>query len=65
MVLIITVTMYSQVVRKDCNDKGAILGAHLQVEFDSEASRISLELPSNGVTLKGWKLLPLFNPEVG
>ena len=56
--------MYSQVVKKDYNDKGAIVGPHLPVEF--EASRISLELPSNGVTLEeGWKLLPLFNPEVG
>ena len=57
--------MYSQVVDKNYKDKGAKLEADLQVEFDSEASRISLELPSNGVTVKGWKLLPLFNPEVG
>ena len=64
IVLIITVTMYSQVVKKDYNDKRAIVGPHLPVEF--EASRISLNLHSNGVSLEeGWKLLPLFNPEVG
>ena len=62
--LIITVTIYSQLVKNDYNDKGAIVGPHLPVEF--ETSGISLELPSKGVTLKeGWKLLPLFNPEVG
>ena len=56
--------MYSQKVKKYYKDKGAIEGAHLPVEF--EASNISLELPSEGVTLnEGWKLLPLFNPEVG
>ena len=64
IVLIITVTMYSQVVKKDYNDNGAIVGPHLPVEF--EASNISLDLPSNGVPLEeGWRLLPLFNPEVG
>ena len=62
--LIITVTMYSQVVEKHYNDSGAIVGLHRPVEF--EASNISLELPSEGVTLEeGWRLLPLFNPEVG
>ena len=56
--------MYSQVVKKDYNDKGATVGPHLPVEF--EGSKISLELPSKGVTLQeGWRLLPLFNPEVG
>ena len=55
--------MCSQAVKKEYNGKGAIIGPHLSVEF--EASRISLDLPSKGVTLKeGWKLLPLFNPEV-
>ena len=63
IVLTITVIMYSQVVKKDYNDKGAVVGPHLPVEF--EASKISLELPSKGVTLQeGWRLLPLFNPEV-
>ena len=62
--LIITVNMYSQAVKNEYNGKGAIVGPHLPVEF--EASRISLDLPSNGVPLKeGWRLLPLFNPEVG
>ena len=56
--------MYSQVVKKHYNDSGAIVGPHRPVEF--EASNISLELPSKGVTLEeGWRLLPLFNPEVG
>ena len=64
IVLIITVTMYSQVVKKDYNDKGAIVGPHLPVEF--EESTITLNLPSKGVTLKkGWRLLPLINPGVG
>ena len=56
--------MYSQVVKKDYSDKGATVGPDLPVEF--EASKISLELSSKGVTLQeGWKILPLFNPEVG
>ena len=52
--------MYSQAVKKDY--KGAIIGLHLPVEF--EASSISLDLPFEGVTKEGWRLRPLFNPEV-
>ena len=62
--LIITVTMYSQVVKKEYDDKGAVVGPNLPFEF--EASSISLELPSEIATPKeGWNLHPLFNPEVG
>ena len=58
-----TVNMYSQEVQRKCDDKGAEIGPHLRVEF--EASSISLDLPFEGVTLEeGWKLLPLFHPEV-
>ena len=60
---IVLIIMYSQVVKNYYNNRGAIVGPHLPIEF--EASGISLELPSKGVTLKGWRLLPLFNPEVG
>ena len=55
--------MYSQAVKKEYNDNRATVGPHLPVEF--EESSISLELPFEGVSLEeGWKLLPLFHPEV-
>ena len=58
-----TVNMYSQVIKQKYDDKGAKIGPHLRVEF--EASSISLDLPFEGVTFEeGWKLLPLFHPEV-
>ena len=41
--------MYSQVVKKVYNEKSAIVGPNLPVKF--EASSISLDLPSMGVTL--------------
>ena len=42
--------------------KGAILGLHQPVEFESEA--ISLDIPMEGITIKSWKITPLIRPVV-
>ena len=55
--------MYLQAVKEKYDKKHVTDGPHLPVEF--EASSITLELPDDGVALgEGWKLLPLFYPEV-
>ena len=55
--------VFLQVVQREYTAKGATVGPDLQIKFGSDL--ISLELPSEGVTLEsGWKLVPLFNPMV-
>ena len=42
---------------------GATIGPDLPVKFESNS--ISLQLPTEGVILEdGWKIIPLFKPEV-
>jgi len=61
--LIITVTVILQKVRQEYTAKGATIGPDLKIEFQS--SSISLQLPSEGVTLQdGWKIIPFFHPGV-
>ena len=61
--LIITVTVILQKVKQEYTAKGATIGPDLRVEFES--SSISLQLPSEGVTLEdGWKIVPMFHPVV-
>ena len=42
--------------------EGAIRDVHQPVEFESEA--ISLNIPLEGVSIKGWKITPLMRPVV-
>ena len=61
--LIITVTVILQKVKQEYTAKGATIGPDLRIEFES--SSISLQLPSEGVTLEdGWKIVPMFHPVV-
>ena len=61
--LIITVAVILQKVKQEYTAKGATTGPDLRVEFES--SSISLQLPSEGVTLEGgWKIVPMFHPVV-
>jgi hypothetical protein len=41
---------------------GAILGLKQLVEF--EADTISLDIPLEGLSINGWKIIPLMIPEV-
>ena len=55
--------VFLQVVQQEYTTRGATIGPDLLIEFESD--HLSLELPSEGVTLEGgWKLFPLFNPMV-
>ena len=40
----------------------AVLGLQQPVEFESDA--ISLDIPMEGITIKGWKITPLMRPVV-
>ena len=49
-------------VRNEYDKKGAILGLHQPLEF--EADTITLDIPMEGVAIKGWKITPLIPPLV-
>ena len=52
-----------QVVQQEYTAKGATIGLDHVVEFESET--ISLQLPSEGITLEdGWKIVPIVHPMV-
>ena len=52
-----------QAVQREYIARGATIGPDLPVKFESNS--ISLQLPSGGVVLEdGWKIIPLFKPEV-
>ena len=51
-----------QVVKQEYKDEKAVLGLHQLVEFESDA--ISLDIPLEGITIKGWKITPLIRPVV-
>ena len=51
-----------QVVKEEYERKGAILGLHQPVEFESDT--ISLDIPMEGISIKGWKITPLIRPVV-
>ena len=42
--------------------KGAILGLQQPMEFESDT--ISLDIPLEGIAIKGWKITPLMRPVV-
>ena len=41
---------------------GAALGAHIRLEFETD--RVSLEIPHQDMTEKGWSIIPLTPPVV-
>ena len=43
-------------------EKGAILGLQQPVEFESDT--ISLDIPLEGIAIKGWEITPLMRPVV-
>jgi hypothetical protein len=50
------------VVKDLYEKKGAILGVEHLVEFEGES--ITVGIPEEGTTIKGWKITPLFPPVV-
>ena len=51
-----------QVVKEEYERKGAILGLQKLVDFESDA--ITLDIPKEGITVKGWEVTPKFLPVV-
>ena len=51
-----------QVVKEEYNKKGAVLGLHQPVDFESE--NITLDIPMEGITIDGWEISPLVRPVV-
>ena len=51
-----------QVVKEEYKDGKAVLGLRQLVEFESDT--ISLDIPMEGITDKGWKITPLIRPVV-
>ena len=49
-------------MKEEYEKKGAILGLHQLVEFESDA--ITLDIPEMGILIKGWKITPLIRPVV-
>ena len=44
------------------SEKGALVGPHQPVEFEADA--ISLDIPMEGLSVKGWEIAPLIRPVV-
>ena len=49
---------------KKYKEEGAIFGLHQPVEFEAESDAISLDIPMEGLSIKGWKITPLMRPVV-
>ena len=49
-------------IEDEYSKKGVLPGPHQVVEF--EADTISLDIPMEGITIKGWKITPLMRPVV-
>ena len=54
--------MHRQVVKEKYEREGAICGLHQPLEFESDL--IILNIPLNGITVKGWNITPLMRPVV-
>ena len=53
---------FLQVVKNLYEKKGAILGIEQLVEFEKDS--ITVGIPEEGITIKGWKITPLISPVV-
>ena len=51
-----------QGVKKEYEGKRAVLGHHQPLEFESD--EITLDIPMEGITIKGWEITPLVPPVV-
>ena len=49
-------------MREEYEKKGAVLGLHQPVDFESDM--ITLDIPMEGVSISGWKIIPLVHPVV-
>ena len=54
----------NQVVKEEYRKSGASLGLCKLVEFDSESDAVTLDIPVDGITIKGWTITPLMLPVV-
>ena len=51
-------------MRTEYDNKGSILGLHQPLEFEAESDKIALDIPKEGIAVKGWKITPLVPPVV-
>ena len=51
-----------QVVSREYDNKGAVLGLHQLVDFESDL--ITLDIPMEGISTNGWTITPLIRPVV-
>ena len=49
-------------MKEEYERKGAVLDLQKLVDFESDA--ITLDIPKEGITVKGWKVTPKFLPVV-
>jgi hypothetical protein len=49
-------------VKEEYGNSKALLGLHQVVEFESDA--VTLDIPMEGITAKGWSITPLIRPVV-
>ena len=49
-------------MKNEYEREGAVLGLHQPVEFESEM--ITLDIPLEGIMIKGWNITPLIRPVV-
>ena len=52
----------NKVIGDKYNKEGALPGPHQLVEFESDM--ITLDIPTKGTTINGWKIIPLIRPVV-
>ena len=52
----------NKVIGDKYNKEGVLPGPHQPVEFEKDM--ITLDIPVEGTTLKGWKITPLVRPVV-
>ena len=49
-------------VKDSYEKKGGVLGVEHLVEFEEDS--ITVDIPEEGTTIKGWKITPLISPVV-
>ena len=49
-------------VKDSYEKKGGVLGVEHLVEFEEDS--ITVDIPEEGTTIKGWKITPMFPPVV-
>ena len=59
---LLSVSFPVQVVKEEYKKYNALLGLRQLVEFESDA--VMLDIPIQGIAVKGWKITPLIRPVV-